>query len=645
MPRTIVKVPDSPHFLLTDMGGWKDKAGALYLVRVVPGKKPVLKQLAAKLDLPHGLAYNPLDRFFYLGENTRISRFRVDLNKERLIEAAVVANDLPTIAKHMHPLTQFVFDPKTGDLYLNSGAPTDACFQEGKYPDRCPTENKLKMATIQRISAAKLAQVTTQHSLRTEDFEVVAHGLRNSMAMAIAPAGRFLIQGENSRDFPELEEPYEEMNLVMLKGAPKHYGWPYCFNFHGTSPEWEDVLIKDGKEFVLRAQKTGASLEFGANPFYCGRAQYKGLRDYQRPLTLIPPHAAPLHARYYDGPMFQDLLGSSLLMSWHGYRPSGQRLVAYPTNSEGLPVIQKVTGKETYGFNQPNGCPKPTPFNPRGGQRSHVAPYSEVISGWGAIKNIRPKGSPVGFEVANDGSIWIVEDKNKTLVRLARSPAANFQQDCSGDVEQAKDYNVELLAWRSALMEPTPLAQSLRAEYNTLKSGLRQTQRCLSCHSKLLSTDVTALEDEFSTLDFFVRSDWIKPGSPEKSHLYQALVGSGEVPAMPPSGYKSLTESTEGRELITLISQWITRLPGNVDQRWQQVSVPKNLNIRARPGKASQICGRFEAGDVAYIDPRSDSKVLVDGIRWSKVYLLPGHTRLVPGICTAPLDGVFYFAF
>lgn len=642
MPRTIVKIPDSDDFLLTDMGGWAPKRGRLYWMKKDRSGQYSLTKILDALDTPHGLLFNERDGYFYLGENNRIFRFRFE--NGRIGERQTVVDNMPDVAKHMHPLTQMVFNPANGDLYINSGAPTDHCYQaDGNYKKRCPEEAIQKMATIQRIPHEKLADLP-KGGLGARDIHVVAQGLRNSMAMAIHPAGRFLIQGENGRDFPELEEPYEELNVIRLDqpGMVKHYGWPYCYNNHATSPEWDDIFITDRRDLDPANQSRTRKLH-GENPFYCGREAIPGLKDYQRPYSLIPPHAAPLFAEYYSGKMFEDVFGGHLLMSWHGHRTTGQRFVSYAVNAEGLPKLIKP-GKESYRFNLPDGCPKPAPFNPRGGFRQHFAPYSEIISGWGPIKGIRPKGAPTGFTVANDGSVWIVEDKNKTVVRLARSAEANYQQACDTTPGSNKDLNVPLLVWRNALLETSTDNRPLREDYNFIAKGLKTQDRCLKCHESFVNKDLGDTPDEFTSLDFFVRSGWLVPGKPDKSLLYGAITGNGMAPPMPPAGFSSLKDDAEGLKIIDTLEKWIAALPQDIDDRWEQVSIKGKLNIRPRPTTNSTPCGQFQDGDIAYIDPRSATKIRADNIGWSKVYLVPGHTRLKPGACRHPLDGVFYIA-
>ena len=87
-----------------------------------------------------------------------------------------------------------------------------------------------------------------------------------------------LLQAENGRDFNDESEPFEEINVIK-KGL--HYGWPYCYDFQATSPEWKSAV--------------------------------RCAKDFEPPLILLPPHSAPLDLMYYHGKMFPDLEGHLLV--------------------------------------------------------------------------------------------------------------------------------------------------------------------------------------------------------------------------------------------------------------------------------------------------------------------------------------------
>jgi hypothetical protein len=53
-----------------------------------------------------------------------------------------------------------------------------------------------------------------------------------------------------------------------------------------------------------------------------------------------------------------------------------------------------------------------------------AASYVELISGWHRVSGVRPQGAPVGMTVAADGALWLVEDKNQTIIRIDSEPEA-----------------------------------------------------------------------------------------------------------------------------------------------------------------------------------------------------------------------------
>jgi len=182
----------------------------------------------------------------------------------------------------------------------------------------------------------------------------LAQGLRNSVALVAHSSGT-LLQGENGVDFSEGERPDEELNVIV---AGHHYGWPYCYDRDRPDPAW----VSAG--------------------FSCDPAQNSA---YTPPLLLLPPHAAPLGMAYYSGSRLPELAGQ-LLITYHGYRTHGHRLVAFPVDQRGLPAADATS--------------------------------TDVIAGLDPTET-SPRGAPVELTIARDGSIWLVEDKNGTVLRLS----------------------------------------------------------------------------------------------------------------------------------------------------------------------------------------------------------------------------------
>ncbi len=108
--------------------------------------------------------------------------------------------------------------------------------------------------------------------------------------------------------------PHDELNLVQ-DGA--RYGWPYCYDDGKPSPEYPAAQCA----------------------------------DFRAPLVLLPAHAAPLGMTYYCGsPVAAGVPGHvvqeiqragrkpvALIVTYHGYRATGHRVVAFQIDAIGVP--------------------------------------------------------------------------------------------------------------------------------------------------------------------------------------------------------------------------------------------------------------------------------------------------------------------
>ncbi len=43
----------------------------------------------------------------------------------------------------------------------------------------------------------------------------------------------------------------------------------------------------------------------------------------------------------------------------------------------------------------------------------------EIVSDWNASPGLRPLGNPTGITVDSQGRLWIVEDRNRTVILIA----------------------------------------------------------------------------------------------------------------------------------------------------------------------------------------------------------------------------------
>lgn len=500
-PRKIVQIPNSDDFILVDMGGWAPKNGGRVFKLVKNNNQSYsLKTLFTKINLPHDVEVGP-DGKIYIGEMGRIFRFDPnDLN----LKAEVIIDGLPTnlTEANMHPLNSFSFGKGRyeNDLFVNVGSPTDGCIKSA--PGFCEDAEK-GTGGLPAKSAIWQYKYLGQYQW-SQSPVVFAKGLRNSMAQVIHESGTF-IQAENGRDLKSATEPHEELNIIE---AGKHYGFPYCYNFNATVADWE-------KSNLVNCQDN----------------------SFQKPHTLLPPRSAPLDMIYYSGKMFPEIK-NHLLMTWHGYMPVGNRIVSYPTDEFGRPLLTKNQpwNYNVWHANQVNGKSKVTAVAKGGILQS--APHYEIVSDWFAKTGLRPNGSVVGITEATDGSIWIVSDYNKTVTRLGRGQnwrPANAAEAQGDQVAAKRGLTPEEITNLKTKLLNNP--QNLR-RWGYVSEGIIKNN-CISCHGGFVSEGFNP-NDRWSYFEYMLsRPGWVVPGQSAKSEMYLRMSSSKSGTPMPPKGLLS----------------------------------------------------------------------------------------------------------
>ncbi|MEH6437160.1 PQQ-dependent sugar dehydrogenase [Massilia sp. DD77] len=349
-PRGLAVLPDG-DIIVTDMGGWEPGRGRIWRLKrdgATYNKTVIFK----RLDRPNSAAIGP-DGKVYIGMAGRVARFAPGEALPVLTDVIGGTSGTPALpAQGRHLLPAIVFDAK-GNLFVSVGSATDHCESaDGTMPPG---------ATCAERSGPDALGVIRHYAMRWPEgkvtgWDIYARGLRNSMAMAIDHRTQTLWQGENARDgihaaMPTLkndnELPHDELNAIRRGGD---YGWPYCYDKGLASPEYPAARCK----------------------------------AYVSPARLLPAHAAPLGMVFYTANRFPAAFQNSLLVTYHGYRKHGHRVVA-------------LLDKDGAG--------------PAGASITLVA---------GTRRQAKGMGAPVGIGLDPDGDVVISDDHDGIVVKLHR---------------------------------------------------------------------------------------------------------------------------------------------------------------------------------------------------------------------------------
>jgi glucose/arabinose dehydrogenase len=351
-PRGLALLPNG-DIVVADMGGWEPGRGRIWLLRRDANANAhayAKTVLFDRLDRPNSVALGP-DGKVYVGMPGRIARFAPDEATPVLEDVIGGRSGVAALPGHgRHLLPGLLFDAK-GDLFVSVGSASDHCEKEDG--------SMAPGAVCAEASGANALGVIRKYTMRwpagmVSRWDVHARGLRNAMAMAIDARTGTLWQGENGRDamqaaMPALKNdddlPHDELNAIVAGGD---YGWPYCYDKALPSPEYPAASC----------------------------------RERRSPARLLPAHAAPLGMRFYTGSQFPAMFAHSLIITYHGYRRHGHRVVALLDKSKEGPAGRSV---------------------------------DLVIGQRGRAQGL---GAPVGIGVGADGKVYLSDDHGGIVAQL-----------------------------------------------------------------------------------------------------------------------------------------------------------------------------------------------------------------------------------
>jgi glucose/arabinose dehydrogenase len=233
--------------------------------------------------------------FLYVAHPRSVERYKMTPGQLKPTDAPeTIVADLP--GERQHADKGLAFDGR-GSLYINIGAPSNACQQPDRRPgvkgvDPCPILEK--HGGIWKFDENKLGQ-------RQEDGTRFATGLRQMPAITWHDDAVYIVM--NNRDqldvfWPEhftakdnAERPAEPMYRAV-QGS--NFGWPYCFFDYGQ------------RKLVLNP-------EYGGDGTQVGRCE-----SFTPPVAAFPAHWAPVDLMFYTGAQFPEKYHGGAFIAFHG---------------------------------------------------------------------------------------------------------------------------------------------------------------------------------------------------------------------------------------------------------------------------------------------------------------------------------------
>jgi len=233
--------------------------------------------------------------YLYLAHPLSVQRYKMTAGQLKPAgEPETIVGDLTPDRQHGDK--GIAFDGR-GSLYINIGAPSNACQQPDRRPgvkgvDPCPLLEK--NAGIWKFDENKLNQ-------KQADGSRFATGLRQMPALAWHDNALFIVM--NSRDqlnsfWPEkftaqdnAERPAEPMYRAV---QDSDFGWPYCYFDYGS------------KKLVLNPEYGGDGKEVGR----CAQ--------FTNPIAAYPAHWAPVAVMFYGGAQFPQKYRDGAFIAFHG---------------------------------------------------------------------------------------------------------------------------------------------------------------------------------------------------------------------------------------------------------------------------------------------------------------------------------------
>lgn len=311
--------------------------------------------------------------YLYHSSDTSIVRYKMDQNK--LVptgEPETVVGGFPN--QSQHAAKSFTFD-NNGNLYVNIGAPSNACQKEMRTPGSpgmkpCPLLDD--HGGIWKFDANATGQ------LAQEDGQRYATGIRNAVALDWNENVNQLYLVQHGRDqlhslwpkyYTQEESASQPAEEFFQVNQGDNFGWPYTYY------NWK----KDQK---MLAPEYGGD---GETPAEEGK--------YENPIMAFPGHWAPNGLYFYNGSQFPAKYKNGAFIAFHG---SWNRA---PEPQKGYKVV----------------------FVPFDGEKPS-GDYMEFADSFSGKETLQTPSNaqyrPMGLATHNDGSLYISESVKGKIWRV-----------------------------------------------------------------------------------------------------------------------------------------------------------------------------------------------------------------------------------
>lgn len=311
--------------------------------------------------------------YLYFGPDTAVVRYSMEgADLVPNTEAEMVVTGFPD--QNSHAAKPITFDGQ-GHMYVNIGAPSNACQEEARTPgspgmEPCPQLEW--QGSVWRFDAN-----TTGQTLQDDGYKY-STGHRNAVALEWNSAVDNLYLVQHGRDqlntlFPDYYDvednevlPAEEFFKV---DEGDNFGWPYTY--------WDQ---RRGERMI--------SPEYGGD----GETPYTG-DEYEDPIVAFPGHWAPNDLIFYYGNQFPEKYHNGALIAWHG-----------SWNRAPLPQAGYKVSFVPFDGAMPSGD------------------YETFADGFAGTATLRSPGNadhrPMGLGQGTDGSVYIVDSMVGKIWRI-----------------------------------------------------------------------------------------------------------------------------------------------------------------------------------------------------------------------------------